>query len=245
MPKSLAERNAYQRAWAAANRGKVREIKRRSLAKHGHKRNKLRREQREWIREKNIASTMRWRAANPELVRMQQIRGTLRAKQKSIGNFIRCRYDITLEQFLEVDALQGHGCMICGAAVSKGKSKRLHVDHDHATGRVRGLLCYYCNSSLGFMKDNPENLRRAAAYLEGFSAAVSDPGDWPGRVRSVLAGISKKSRKERDAEIVGATQAELGLAGGDLDRLGLAVPAGIMVEERRSLYSASDNLVKR
>ncbi|MGV9270801.1 endonuclease VII domain-containing protein [Kitasatospora sp. NPDC003701] len=42
-----------------------------------------------------------------------------------------------------------------------------HVDHDHETGRVRGVLRFACNAALGQMKDRPDALRRAADYLEG------------------------------------------------------------------------------
>ena len=52
-------------------------------------------------------------------------------------------------------------CAICGAT-----DKRFHVDHDHTTGHVRGLLCGPCNQTLGLMQDEPARLRAAAAYLE-------------------------------------------------------------------------------
>src|SRR6266508_7031334 len=66
----------------------------------------------------------------------------------------------------EYDALlesQGGGCAICGD-VPKG---RLVVDHEHETGRVRGLLCSACNVALGFFKDDPRRLASAANYLQG------------------------------------------------------------------------------
>lgn len=58
---------------------------------------------------------------------------------------------------------QGGVCAICRRAT--GKTKRLAVDHDHATGAVRGLLCGPDNRMIGFARDNPEFFDRAAAYL--------------------------------------------------------------------------------
>jgi hypothetical protein len=56
------------------------------------------------------------------------------------------------------------GCAICGAPNSG--AKRLHIDHDHETGKFRGLLCSNCNTTLGLCKDDPERLRELAAYVE-------------------------------------------------------------------------------
>ncbi len=68
-----------------------------------------------------------------------------------------------------MEAAQGGVCAICGlpeTRVVKGKLNRLAVDHDHTTGRVRGLLCFRCNTCLGRFEDNVELLRAAEAYLE-------------------------------------------------------------------------------
>lgn len=58
---------------------------------------------------------------------------------------------------------QGGKCDICG--ISK-KEDRLHVDHDHATGRIRGLLCHRCNSMLGLARDDTTILANGVKYLE-------------------------------------------------------------------------------
>lgn len=56
---------------------------------------------------------------------------------------------------------QKENCAIC-----KKPNKRLHVDHCHSTGKVRGLLCYNCNNGLGRFKDNKTYLLDAASYLD-------------------------------------------------------------------------------
>ena len=56
-------------------------------------------------------------------------------------------------------ASQGGLCAICRT------SPAVHIDHDHATGAVRGMLCFRCNAALGQLGDSPETLVRAARYL--------------------------------------------------------------------------------
>lgn len=73
-------------------------------------------------------------------------------------------FGLTIEQYEEMFAAQGHGCALCAGMNRDGR--RLAVDHDHATGIVRGLLCGECNQSLGKMKDSPSLLRKAAEYIE-------------------------------------------------------------------------------
>lgn len=59
-------------------------------------------------------------------------------------------------------------CWGCGATAStnQGKPSRLVIDHDHATGKVRGLLCHNCNRTIATAHDNPAILRALAIYLE-------------------------------------------------------------------------------
>lgn len=78
------------------------------------------------------------------------------------------KYGITEDQYGEMLREQDGRCAICREQPDGvGKTgKVLHVDHDHKTGAVRGLLCRDCNPALGAFRDSPELLRRAAEYLE-------------------------------------------------------------------------------
>jgi hypothetical protein len=73
---------------------------------------------------------------------------------------LRRNYDLTEEQVGAMRESQGGLCAICRAAPA------VHVDHDHATGTVRGMLCFPCNAAIGHLRDDPDTVRRAAAYLE-------------------------------------------------------------------------------
>lgn len=65
----------------------------------------------------------------------------------------------------ELREKQGGCCAICGTPEAEAPRKRLHVDHDHGTDTVRGLLCGRCNTGLGMFKDDPGRLAAAIEYL--------------------------------------------------------------------------------
>lgn len=70
-------------------------------------------------------------------------------------------YGISLADYDVMLAQQGGACAIC-----KISGAKLCVDHCHATGKVRGLLCAKCNSALGFCNDDPNHFLAAIAYLQ-------------------------------------------------------------------------------
>jgi hypothetical protein len=77
------------------------------------------------------------------------------------------RYGVTREQYAEMLRQQGGGCAICGGTdLGKRSGYRLSIDHCHGTNRIRGLLCATCNLAIGYLRDDPELCRQAAAYLE-------------------------------------------------------------------------------
>jgi hypothetical protein len=62
---------------------------------------------------------------------------------------------------------QDHKCAVCGRTDPVG-NVGWHLDHDHLTGKVRGIVCLNCNSALGFVDDSVETLKRLIAYLEKY-----------------------------------------------------------------------------
>jgi hypothetical protein len=75
--------------------------------------------------------------------------------------YLRITYNLTIELVEDLRAKQGGTCAICGTS-----AKRLVIDHDHQTGRVRGLLCDPCNTGLGKLGDTVAAIERAIRYLK-------------------------------------------------------------------------------
>jgi hypothetical protein len=74
---------------------------------------------------------------------------------------LKRRYGIGSDDVEAMIEAQGGLCAICGEAPPA------HVDHDHGTGAVRGILCFNCNGGLGQFRDRVDILRNAIEYLEG------------------------------------------------------------------------------
>ena len=92
-----------------------------------------------------------------------------RAKQKDLEWRVRTLYGLSIQQYRSL----GWTCFICGNVSGAGR-RRLHIDHDHATGHVRGLLCSNCNTALGGFRDNQYLLKRALEYLVRCQGAETD-----------------------------------------------------------------------
>lgn len=67
------------------------------------------------------------------------------------------------QKYITLLEKQSGVCALCGR---KDKNRSLALDHNHRTGKVRGLLCFYCNVMLGFARENSETLFRAIQYLK-------------------------------------------------------------------------------
>jgi hypothetical protein len=105
-------------------------------------------EQRERWRE----STAAYRQRNPEKYRLANRKHSLLK-----------RYGISIEQYNRLHRLQKGCCAVCG---EPEVGDRLEVDHNHKTGKVRGLLCRYCNLAIGHLRDCEKRAERIAKYLK-------------------------------------------------------------------------------
>jgi hypothetical protein len=105
-----------------------------------------------------------WYAANRERIaekrRDARADGRYRARDRRI--FLAYHYGLTPDQYRDMLVGQAGRCLIC----LRVPTKDLVIDHDHATGTVRGLLCQQCNKGIGLFADNAMALRSAARYVE-------------------------------------------------------------------------------
>jgi hypothetical protein len=79
---------------------------------------------------------------------------------------LKVNYQMTREEHNALLITQNHKCAICGIDEKEATKQKLYVDHCHATGKVRELLCHGCNAGLGLMKESIQTLTKAIAYLD-------------------------------------------------------------------------------
>tara|TARA_B110000977_G_scaffold15929_1_gene19447 strand:+ start:156 stop:485 length:330 start_codon:yes stop_codon:yes gene_type:complete len=81
---------------------------------------------------------------------------------------LRVRYNITTEQYDTILKQQNNCCDVCGEHESKFKNS-LCVDHNHSTGKIRGLLCNNCNSAFGKLKENTNIMYNLINYANKYN----------------------------------------------------------------------------
>lgn len=117
-------------------------------------------------KEKVYAAARRWVLANPEKTRASHRRSYRRhhekARDRSYNRCLAKQYGLTREQYDTMAAGQKGLCAICGRPPSL---RLLEVDHDHATGRIRGLLCRKCNVLIGYLETSRDVLGKVSTYL--------------------------------------------------------------------------------
>lgn len=87
-------------------------------------------------------------------------------REKLKINRLKANYKLTIEEFDNILIQQNHNCIICKKPL---KETKRCIDHNHKTGKIRGILCVKCNTGLGFFQyfwDNPELLKVVINYLK-------------------------------------------------------------------------------
>jgi hypothetical protein len=88
-------------------------------------------------------------------------------QERQRDNHLKRLYGISEEEYDSLLVSQDFRCAICREeSKALGKNARLHVDHNHLTGKVRGLLCYACNIAIGFLEEDPDRVQKIMDYLE-------------------------------------------------------------------------------
>jgi hypothetical protein len=114
-------------------------------------------------RERSMAYVRAWQQANPERVKAWRRKNRERRLEKMREIHLRSKFGLTPDEYDRILQAQGGVCALCESSPTQGIS--LHVDHDHGTGEIRGLLCMRCNNALGLFREDPDVLKRAARYV--------------------------------------------------------------------------------
>lgn len=173
----MSHNSAASIAWAKRNPDKVRETKRRFRERHKERIKAERAAASAANREKRNEAVRQWVAANPEMAAAQRLRARLRKMQRKTENSLKFNYNVTADQYARLSESQDNLCAICRKPNDTARTKRLFVDHNHTTGRLRALLCHSCNAGLGYFKEDPALFLRAVAYLKAFEGEPEHP-EW-------------------------------------------------------------------
>lgn len=117
----------------------------------------------------NRDKSKKLRASDVEAQKIRLIK--IKTYKKAIPNYernvkLKQLYNISYDDWNNLRLLQNNKCAICLNSFDLSKPKLIHVDHDHNTGKIRSLLCHYCNSALGLVKENRFILNNMILYIE-------------------------------------------------------------------------------
>ena len=103
----------------------------------------------------SLAASKKWKLENPDRIKFTRI---------------LCEYNLTRKAYESLLTRQNNLCAICGRPFIKS-----HIDHDHKTGKVRGILCITCNTGLGKFNDSVELLYKAIRYQKNLKVDTCLP----------------------------------------------------------------------
>ena len=143
------EKREYNRVWKLNHPDRVKAYAKKSVERNRQYRLKH--------RERYLKYARKYRKENPEKCNQYQHR-----------NRLKRLYGITPEDYNRMFLEQNESCAICRTP-QKNLKRKLHVDHNHTTGKSRGLLCVNCNHSVGCFERDSSFLDNVKKYLEKWS----------------------------------------------------------------------------
>jgi hypothetical protein len=114
-------------------------------------------------RETILGYKRKWSINHPEKVLEAARKARIKYKDRNTNYCLVRKYGITLEEYNLLVAKQNG---LCGMCQKPKDRRRFCVDHDHQTGKIRGLLCDRCNTGIGLIGDSHNSIKRALLYLE-------------------------------------------------------------------------------
>jgi hypothetical protein len=115
--------------------------------------------------ERRLASYRKWRENNRSTINTKRRAYYAKNTDKAYFGWTRKQYGVDREQYEEMMQTQNAKCAICGVDFST-LSRRPAIDHNHATGEVRALLCNPCNARVGFVETEATYRVAVLSYLE-------------------------------------------------------------------------------
>lgn len=143
----------YGKQWQLDNKDKLKKYRKQYISKHKEHRKQYRKQ----YRLNNIDKLKKY-------YKLYNHKNKEKIKYNTLNYNLRKLYGITIDEYEEKLLEQCGNCAICNRPSSDYK-RRLHVDHNHITGKIRGLLCVKCNNGLGCFGEEVSILNNAIKYL--------------------------------------------------------------------------------
>lgn len=172
------DKKEIRQKWLEKRKEHLAEYARQYRIKNKERISKLGKIRRENNKEYHNSLVREWRKNNPEKIKIIQARRYQKhkdklkekAKQYRLKNLdkihitkIKRKFNITEEEYKSLLKKQNNQCAICKR---EDDYQRIGVDHNHTTGKIRGLLCARCNTGIGFLQDDIKLLKEAIKYLK-------------------------------------------------------------------------------
>jgi hypothetical protein len=185
-PEQVARNAAYKAEWQRQFRRTHRDIvaarNKKNRSTHRDKLNANDRAKYAMNREKGIARSKAYRELHKEELAIKRHAHYLlnrdvyvayhrSRREKARERSLQRKYGISLDKFKSILDAQGGKCAICFSLNWHGRQPC--IDHDHKSGKVRGILCHKCNLTIGMMGENAESVKRLWEYLQKFNAEAS------------------------------------------------------------------------